>query len=82
MMKKYKKNCPICGKPQYYSHKISLDNAITSNTCCKSCSYLAIIGTIDFVDKNLGVAMEIDRNIKCRHSKNNPECKGKKCQFN
>lgn len=50
--------------------------------CCKRDSFLAICAAADFVRENLGVNMELPRNIHCGFSGFNNECLGADCPFN
>lgn len=48
--------------------------------CCKRDSYISIIQAVEFVEKHLGVKMELSE-IKCLHSSQNNQCIGTRCPF-
>lgn len=49
--------------------------------CCKRDSYTSIKTTVEFVKKELGIAMELPGNIHCRYSADNHECLKERCPY-
>lgn len=49
--------------------------------CCKRDSFTSIKTTVEFVKKELGVAMELPEKIVCRYSADNHECLKDKCPY-
>jgi hypothetical protein len=49
--------------------------------CCKRNTYLSIIEAVKFLQQNLGITMNIDKNIKCVFSPLNKECLKERCLF-
>ena len=50
--------------------------------CCKRNTFLAIIEASKFIEKNLGVKLELPEKVICHYAKNNMQCIGKRCPFN
>jgi hypothetical protein len=49
--------------------------------CCKRNTYLSIIEAVKFLQRNLDITMNIDKNIKCVFSPLNKECLKERCLF-
>jgi len=69
-----------------------LSNMLTANSllsvanhggprCCKRNTFLSIIEAIDFSKKNLHIAMDTDKDLKCDYSPLNAECLKNGCPF-
>ncbi|MCY6356119.1 DUF5714 domain-containing protein [Clostridium sp. ZS2-4] len=70
----------------------SLSNRMTSKTlkvisenggprCCKRNSYIAVTEAVKFLEENIGIKLQIVRNIKCIYSNLNTECRKEQCLF-
>lgn len=59
-------------------HKIS---EISGPRCCKRCSFQALFSAAETIQKNLGIVLKTDPDVKCHYSSRNLDCKGNDCPF-
>lgn len=72
------------GKEPIDIFTMEIANAVGSvcgQRCCKRNAYLAISGTVEFVDKHLGIKME-STDFVCKYSKQNHDCLLEDCPYN
>lgn len=80
-------NCTPLNEEEWQKANLMTAGALTSIAkhggprCCKRDSFLAIMESVDFTEKHLGIQMELPKQMACGFFGRNRECLERRCLF-